>query len=278
MPSRRLIALGVAAVLALTVGATGLWWYSQPAADAETAEDDLLPIPPLPPRIAEGDDYDKCLSMLNADPSGALDFADAWEDRGGGDGAVHCHALSQIALGDPEHGADMLDKLAARSNAPPSSRAAVLGQAAQAWMMANAPDRAFGSSTRALALTQDDPDLLIDRAIAALSLQRYRDAADDLGHALELDPTRVDALVLRASAWRLLGDLEQAQDDVDRAFAQDPENPDAFLERGILRQRSGDWDGARDDWQRAISLAPDSATGDLAQQNLALLEAGPDQR
>lgn len=198
--------------------------------------------------------------------------------RGGGDGAAHCRALSQIALGDPEHGADLLDKLASRSTAAPSSRAAVLGQAAQAWMMAGAPDRAFASAGRAIALTQDDADLLIDRAIASLSLERYREASDDLSHALTLDPTRVDALVLRASAWRLLGKLDQARDDIDRAFAQDPESPDAFLERGILRQRGGDWDGARDDWQRAISLAPDSATGDLAQQNLALLEAGPDQR
>jgi hypothetical protein len=36
--------------------------------------------------------------------------------------------------------------------------------------------------------------------------------------------------------------------------------------------------GARTDWERAISLSPDSATADLAQQNLALLEAGPVQR
>ena len=70
----------------------------------------------------------------------------------------------------------------------PSSRAAVLGQAAQAWMMADAPDRAFASATRALALTQDDADLLIDRAIAGLSLERYREAADDLSHALDTRP------------------------------------------------------------------------------------------
>src|ERR1700684_2531838 len=129
MPSRRLIVLGAAAALALTVGAAGLWWSHQQPAEPEAAADDILPVPPLPPRIAEGDDYDKCLSMLNADPSGALDFADAWEAKGRGDGAVHCRPLSQIALGDPEHGADTLDKLATRSSAAPSSRAAVLGQA-----------------------------------------------------------------------------------------------------------------------------------------------------
>ena len=75
-----------------------------------------------------------------------------------------------------------------------------------------------------------------------------------------------------------MGQLELAQDDIDRALMLDPDRPDALLERGILRQRRNDRSGARDDWERAISLAPDSSTADLAQQNLALLEAGPSRR
>ena len=61
---------------------------------------------------------------------------------------------------------------------------------------------------------------------------------------------------------------------MDRAIAIDPDNAEALLERGILRQRHGDVAGARGDWERAIALAPDRATADLAEQNLALLEAG----
>jgi Tfp pilus assembly protein PilF len=101
---------------------------------------------------------------------------------------------------------------------------------------------------------------------------------DDLSHALELDGKRPDALVLRAAAWRHEGHLDLAQDDVDRAISQDPDNPEAYLERGILRQRRGDRAGAQADWQHAATLAPDSATSDLAEQNLALLEAGPEQK
>ena len=101
---------------------------------------------------------------------------------------------------------------------------------------------------------------------------------DDLSHALELDPKRADALVLRAAAWRHEGHLDLAQDDVDRALDKDPDNPEAYLERGILRQRRGDRAGAHKDWVQAEALAPDSATSDLAEQNLALLEAGPDRR
>lgn len=275
MANRKLV-LGAVVALGLAVAAGGLWRQYQP--QAEAAADELLPVPPVPPRIAEGEDYDKCLSMLNGDPSGAIAFADTWAGSGGGEGAMHCRALSQVALGDPEDGAALLDKLAATSKAAPAARAAILGQAGQSWMMAAAPGRAYQSATQALALMPDEPDLLIDRAIADSALERYREAADDLTRALEADSRREDALVLRAASFRHLEQLDMAQDDVDRALALDPENPDALLERGILRQRRGDPAGARQDWERAIALSPDTATGDLAQQNLALLEAGPEQR
>ena len=265
--------------IVLAVAAAGAWWQFQPGPDTEPAEtDEKLPVPPIPPRIAEGAEYDKCLSMLNSDPSGAQAFADAWDATGGGEGATHCLALAEIALGEPEKGAERMDKLATASKAAAAARASIYGQAGQAWLMAGDPGRAYGSATLALAMTPDDPDLLIDRSIAAASLERYQDAIDDLTHALDLDPRRQDALVFRAAAWRHLGQLDLAQDDIDRVFAQDDENPEALLERGILRQRRGDQAGARSDWERAVALAPDSATGDLAQQNLALLEAGPERR
>ena len=237
----------------------------------------VLPIPPVPPRIAEGADYDHCLDMLDSDPSGADALAASMAANGGGDAAEHCHALAQVALGNSEDGATLLDKLASTSLAPSSFRAVVYGQADQAWTMAGRPDQAFASATNAIKLSPDDPDLLIGHAIAALALQRYAEATDDLTHALDLDPKRADALVLRATAWRNLQKLDQAKADIDKAFALDPDDPDALLERGIIRQRKGDLAGARHDWEQASELAPDTSTGDLAQQNLALLAAGPRQ-
>ena len=130
----------------------------------------------------------------------------------------------------------------------------------------------------ALLLAPDDADLLIDRSVASAGLERYQDAVEDLGLALNLDPSRTDALVFRAAARRHLGQLDLAADDLGRAVAADPDNPDALLERGILRQRRGDPAGARQDWDRAATLAPDTATGDLALQNLALLDAGSERR
>jgi tetratricopeptide (TPR) repeat protein len=268
--------------LVVVVGG-GVLWVSQRQPDAmaipEPAEvAESLPIPPVPPRIAEGADYENCMAMLASDPAGADTFADAWEATGGGEGATHCHALAQIALGDVETGADMLEKLAANSKASAVARATVYGQADQAWLLAGDADRAYGAATLALSLSSDDADLLIDRATAAIALARWDDAADDVTRALEIDGKRSDALVLRGIARRQTGHLDQAQDDIDRAFALDPENPEAFLERGVLRQRRGDRAGAHQDWVEAMALAPDTPTSDLAEQNLALLEAGPDRR
>lgn len=107
---------------------------------------------------------------------------------------------------------------------------------------------------------------------------RFQDAVDDLSEALRLDASRPDALVARAVMRRKLNQLDLAEADVTRALALDPDNPDALLERGILRQRMGDSAGARTDWEHARGVDPNSTTADLAQQNLSLLEAGPEQQ
>jgi tetratricopeptide (TPR) repeat protein len=233
--------------------------------------------PPAVPRIAEGPDYDHCLAMLYNDPLGAKSFADTWASSGGGDGAMHCQALAQIELGNTATGADMLERLADAAKVPDLTRAAVYGEAVQAWQMAGQPARAFDAATLALALSPNDPDLMIDRALAEGAMQRYHEAIDDLNHALDIDPRRADAFVLRASAWRRLNNLEVATSDIEHALAINPDSAEALLERGILRQRTGNQAGAREDWQRAINLDPDSTAADLAQQDLALLDAGPDQ-
>lgn len=271
MNTRATLAAGL--LLLLAAGPAAAAPRPDPPAGSEP-----LPVPPAPPRVASGPDYERCLTRLATDPAGAASFADAWEAVGGGEGAVHCRALALIGLGDLGAGAELLQALAGRSRAPAPARASLYGQAGQAWLIAGDPGRAYGAATLALLLSPDDPDLLIDRSIASASMERYNETIDDLGLALDQDPRRVDALVFRAAAWRHLDQLDLASDDIDRALASDPESPDALLERGILRQRRGDGPGARQDWQRAVALAPGTATGDLAEQNLALLAAGPERR
>ena len=267
----------VRAQTAPALSQTQMQMQAGPDANAENApaSDDILPIPPAPPRIAEGHDYEACLDMLATDPSGAEAMSASMAEAGVGEAAQHCHALAQVELGNTEAGAALLDRLAAGSRANAASRAEVFGQADQAWTMSGRTDQAFASASQALALSPDDPELRIGHAIAALALRRFDIADDDLSRALEQDPRRADALILRATAERNLGRIDQARTDIDAASKLDPDNPDGLLERGIVRQRQGELTGARADWERAAELGADTPTGDLAQQNLELLKAGP---
>jgi tetratricopeptide (TPR) repeat protein len=291
MRSRVAAVLGVVVVIA-GAAAGAIWWSHggvpdsrQRAAgsteamvaespDAEPANGDL-PVPPFPSRIAEGEQYDQCMTMIAADPEGAEAIATSWQAKGGGDAAVHCQALAAIANGEPETGAAMLENLAHGDKAASLTRAVLLGQAAEARMMAEQANLAFKDTTEALAIAPDDPDLLIGRANAKDALDRPNEALDDLNRALTLDPARGDALVSRASVWRKMNRLAEARADIDRALALDSEDPDALLERGILRQAAGDLAGAREDWTHARNVDPNSEAAELAAQNLNLLDSGP---
>ena len=282
MRNRKGKALPGAAAVVLAVALGGGWWWAgsrdgSPAPVPEAMEG-VLPLPPESPRMADSPDYEECLGKLRDDAQGALAFAEAWEARGGGDGARHCSALGLLALGEPVRAAGRLEALGSRGRAGPAARAAVYGQAGQAWTVAGQPVRAHGAFTLALALTPDDPELLVDRAIAAGTLRRFADALADTDRALALDGQRTEALVFRAAALRQLDRRQEALRDIQQALAIEPGSPEALLERGILRQLQGDVAGARADWESVVANSPDSGAADLAQQNLALNEAGPARR
>ncbi len=282
-PVRPVLLGAFAAALLAAAAGTG-WWLTQQSAPPlapEAANDqpgEVLPLPPEMPRLAEGPEYDQCLSMLRNDPEGAAAFADAWEATGGGEGAKHCAALALLGVGEPEQAARRLEDLANRSRGTAAARAAVLGQAGQAWLMAGEAGNALAATTMALTLAPDDTDLLVDRSVALGTLSRFADALQDLDRVVQLDPDRAEAHVYRAAALRHLDRVPEAEQAVARALTLTPDNAEALLERGIIRQLRGDTTGAKADWERAIELAPDSATADLAQQNLALNEAGPQRR
>jgi Flp pilus assembly protein TadD len=274
--SARPLLLGALAAAALGALAATAWLAFRP--DDPLIAEEALPLPPEAPRLAEGPEVDTCFALLRRDAEEARIFAARWLSEEGGEAAVQCEALARLALGEARQAAEQLETLAMRSRASHAARAAVFAQAAQAWLLAGQGQRAFAASTLALTLTPDDPELLIDRAVALGSLGRHAEAVPDLDRALALDPERSEALVFRAATWRHLDRIEPARRDIERALALAPANPEALLERGILRQLMGDTEGARMDWERAIEVAPGSAAAELAEQNLALSEAGPARR
>ena len=151
-------------------------------------------------------------------------------------------------------------------------RADVLGQAGQAWLQAGEPGRARAALDTALGLDPDNPELLIDRALAQAAVGAYWEAVDDLNLAIEYAPTRSDAYAFRAAAYRYLDILDLASDDVERALALAPDDPVILLERGNIRRLGGDDAGARQDWLRILTETPGSPAAEAAQANLERLD------
>lgn len=230
---------------------------------------------PRSPRQAETDaaTYDKCMKLARDDPPAGRDMAEHWQGRGGAHPADHCYAVALIGLKQYKEGATRLEKLGqAMVHAPASLRAEVLGQAAQAWLLAGNPARAYAADGEALKLHPDSIELMIDRAEAAGSVGWYDKAVLDLDRALKIDPNRVEALVYRASSYRELNKLDLALADIDKAVGLAPDSVPALLERGAIRRLKGDVGGARQDWVRVSELAPGSAADEAAKSNIERLE------
>ncbi len=219
----------------------------------------------------------RCQQMVDQDPSAAFEFANGWLQRGGGDPARHCVAMSLMRLRRFNDAAQTLEKLAegmAGRNA--ALRADALQQAAQAWLQADQLERANAVLTSALSLSPDNPDLLIDRAIVLGVAKNYGAATEDLNRAIARAPKRADAFVLRATSRRFLDQREAAAADVEAALKLDPRNIDALLERGMQRRLAENKAGARADWMAVLSIGPETTQGDAARLNLERLDVtGP---
>eukprot|EP00960_Hanusia_phi_P072098 767701-Hanusia_phi.AAC.10 len=68
---------------------------------------------------------------------------------------------------------------------------------------------------------------LTNKALAALQLNKYKEAFACCSLALEMEPTNFKALYRRAFAWRGLGSLQDARDDLVSALQVQPSNEDA---------------------------------------------------
>jgi tetratricopeptide (TPR) repeat protein len=216
--------------------------------------------------------YEQCMALVRQQPDAGFEAAVGWSAMGGGDAADHCAAYALTRLGQYAEAAYRFEALAQRMRAEPAARAAVLAQAAQAWLAAGIPDRAIAVLDAAIGLDRRSPELLVDRAEAHAARKGYAAALADLNQALGLNPDNIDALVFRASALRMLDDMAAARKDVERALALDPGHPEALLERGILKRLAKDDQGARVDWMRIVSESPESTAADNARRNLELLD------
>ncbi|MEZ5834027.1 MAG: tetratricopeptide repeat protein [Dongiaceae bacterium] len=217
--------------------------------------------------------YQACMTLLERDPSGALDSAVEWEKEGGGDPARHCKALALIRTGNVEDGALELERVA---QAMPQVRAPLaaelFAQAGQAWVKAGNTERALYAQNQGLKLNPKDVELLIDRALTYGTAGMYFEALDDLNGAVDLRPDDPDIYAMRAAAYRHLENPDLAKDNLEHALKISPSHPGALLERGYLRRANGDAKGAREDWLTVIQLMPGTDIANEAQKNIEKLD------
>lgn len=222
---------------------------------------------------AQAAKYARCMRLARDQPRAARDFAEAWLKKGGAHPAEHCAAVALIGLKHYKEGAKRLEALAAAmTHAPASLRAGVLDQAGQAWLLADEPVRAYADAGEAVSLEPGDPELLIDKAVAAAAAGYYGKAVEALDQVLNKHPKRVDALIYRASAYRKLGRLDAAFADSEAALAEAPRSAAAWLERGNILRLKGDAAGAGRAWRLVMALAPHSPAARDATYNLAHLD------
>ncbi len=221
-------------------------------------------------------DYSQCVALVQRNPALAEESARAWQDRGGGVGAIHCSALALTSLQRYAEAARKLDALArSREIADNLDRADLFDQAGNAWMLAGSAGSAVRSFSDALAQNPRDVGYLVDRARAYAMMKDWSGANTDLSAALLKDQNRADLLVLRASARWALGRKADAATDIVRALELYPDYPAALVERGVMKFSVGDKEGARVDWKKAASQPGGSAAVEEARRNLAALGPEP---
>lgn len=181
--------------------------------------------------------HEACLESIAVDAEAAYEDALTWRGDGGGRRAKHCVAMALFALGQPDEAAFKLDALAgAPDGGNAAMRANFYSEAANFWLDANEPERAYASSTAGLKLAYDHLDLRVARARAYAATGRYDYAQVDLTSVLTLDPTRGDALRYRADAYLQQGELDAAKTDIEAALSLDPSVVETALLRGRINE------------------------------------------
>jgi tetratricopeptide (TPR) repeat protein len=228
-------------------------------------------------------DPETCRRRAEASPQQTLPLAKAWEEAGGGNAARHCIAYTLSLTGEWRGAAHIFSSLADEMNGfyrkhPDSDLAGTVaplyGQAAQAWLQADEPEKALAALDSALALKPKDESLHIDRLVALGQSGDFEGAVSESDAILDLDPKSSDAWLYRAGALREMGLPDQALDAIGEAMRLKPDDPAILLERGSIRRAAGDGPGARADWQKVLDVAPATPEATLAGKNLSMLRKG----
>lgn len=102
----------------------------------------------------------------------------------------------------------------------------------------------------------DTADLLMSRALMAMSAKDYALSQKLLDSVVEIDPDWAEAWNQRATARFLAEDFAGAMVDLDHVLALEPRHFGALTEGGFILRSSGDKKGALLVFQKALQLYP----------------------
>lgn len=178
-----------------------------------------------------------CLERIAEDQEQALEEAMIWRDQGGGRRARHCEAMALFALGHEAEAAFRLDGLAdGADGGSKEMRVNFRNEAANFWLAANQPEKAYQSATEGLELDRANADLRITRARAYAMSGQLDFAETDLTNVLKLHPNHAEALRYRADAKFRQDRLDAAKIDIEAALAADPSSIETALLRGKINE------------------------------------------
>lgn len=220
----------------------------------------------------EDDRLRMCVEQAASDPTTALAEADKWvaETKGAARSKpLQClgHVNAVLLRWDA---AEAAFAHAAHVAAPgdPLRLAAVLGQAGNAALAGNQPDKALVHFDAALKQPSGSPaargQLQLDRARALVALNRAEDAKAAFADAQRDAPDEPLVWLLSATFARRGNDLAEAQRLIEIAAKLAPTDPYVGLEAGVIAVLGGRNAAARQSWQSVRQIAPGSKAAQVA--------------
>ena len=241
-------------------------------------------IPSAVPTV-EDDRLRMCVEQAASDPASALAEAGRWVAQARGSARSkplqclgHVHA---VMLRWDAAEAAFAEAAAVAAAGDPLRLAAVLGQAGNAALAGNQPERALAHFDAALKQPSGGPavrgQLQLDRARALVALDRAEEAKVAFAAAQRDAPEEPLVWLLSATFARRSSDLTSAQRLIEVASNLAPGDPDIGLEAGVIAVLGGREAAARQSWQSVRRIAPTSKAAEIARTYLDQLDpARPD--
>lgn len=235
-------------------------------------------VPNAPASSKEEQQFQACVTMIEADADKAIARANEWRVHGGGFPARHCLGLAYAAQARWAPAAVAFEQAAREAESGRDARAASLWvQAGNARLAATEYQTARNDFDAALASGVLAGDMAgeahLDRALAAFALKDLPGARSDLDQAVKLVPADPLAWLLSATLARMMNDLPRAKADIAEAVKRSPDDASVALEAGNIAILDGSPDAARTAWKGAIASQPESNAAKSATAALQALEA-----